>query len=81
MSEMIRIGSFQGPIADNDFDRNLGKVKAVLSQELQCGVIGIRARPGHSKSGSHCRGIRSILRLAADRENQPEIDCQSCETK
>src|SRR5512143_2638732 len=32
MSETIRIGSFQGSIADNDFDRNLGKVKAVLSQ-------------------------------------------------
>ena len=32
MNERIRIGSFQGPIVDNDFECNLNKVKEVLNQ-------------------------------------------------
>lgn len=32
MNGRIRIGSFQGPIVDNDFERNLNKVKQVLNQ-------------------------------------------------
>lgn len=32
MNEKIRIGSFQGPIVENDFERNLGKVGEVLDQ-------------------------------------------------
>jgi predicted amidohydrolase len=32
MNEKIRIGSFQGPIVDNDFECNLNKVKEVLNQ-------------------------------------------------
>jgi len=31
-SEKIRIGTWQGPIVDNDFSRNLAKVKSVLHQ-------------------------------------------------
>jgi predicted amidohydrolase len=32
MNGKIRIGSFQGPIVDNDFESNLNKVKEVLNQ-------------------------------------------------
>ena len=38
MNQKIRIGSFQGPIVDNDFDLNLGKVKAVLNQTGNMGL-------------------------------------------
>jgi len=38
MNEKIRIGSFQGPIADNDFERNLNKVKEVLDQTRDNGL-------------------------------------------
>jgi predicted amidohydrolase len=38
MNEIIRIGSFQGPIVDNDFDSNLNKVKEVLNQSKDKGL-------------------------------------------
>jgi predicted amidohydrolase len=38
MNEKIRIGSFQGPIADNDFERNLNKVKEVLDRTRDDGL-------------------------------------------
>jgi len=38
MNERIRIGTFQGPIVDNDFDCNLNKVKEVLNQTSEKGL-------------------------------------------
>jgi len=38
MNEKIRIGSFQGPIVDNDFECNLNKVKEVLNQTRDNGL-------------------------------------------
>lgn len=38
MNEKIRIGSFQGAIADNDFECNLNKVKEVLDQTRNNGL-------------------------------------------
>jgi predicted amidohydrolase len=38
MNERIRIGSFQGPIVDNDFESNLNKVKEVLNQTMDKGL-------------------------------------------
>jgi predicted amidohydrolase len=38
MNEKIRIGSFQGPIVENDFECNLNKVKDVLSQTRDMGL-------------------------------------------
>jgi len=38
MNERIRIGTFQGPIVDNDLDCNLNKVKEVLNQTSEKGL-------------------------------------------
>jgi predicted amidohydrolase len=38
MNERIRIGSFQGPIVDNGFDRNLDKVRQVMNQTREQGL-------------------------------------------
>jgi 5-aminopentanamidase len=38
MNGKIRIGSFQGPIVDNEFDLNLGKVKEILNQTRHWGL-------------------------------------------
>ncbi len=38
MNNKIRIGSFQGPIHDNGFDLNLGKVKEVVDQTRDMGL-------------------------------------------
>ena len=32
MYEKIKIGSYQGPIVNNDFDANLEKVKKIIAQ-------------------------------------------------
>lgn len=38
MNERIRIGSFQGPIVENDFECNLNKVKKVMNQTRDKGL-------------------------------------------
>jgi predicted amidohydrolase len=38
MNNKIRIGSFQGPIVDNAFELNLGKVKEVVNQTKNMGL-------------------------------------------
>ncbi len=38
MNDKIRIGSYQGPIIDNDFECNLDKVKEVLNQTSEMGL-------------------------------------------